>query len=293
MAISIENLCVEYRDFSLRNISFKVEKGMITGIVGANGAGKTTIMKSIMNMKQPSKGKIEIFGYDHVKDEVKVKNLIGYVPAENYLHEETMIKNMISGFGMMYEQWDEERLNKCLEKLNMPELAETDTKRRFLRVKELSKGSRVKLMLALAIAHNPKVLVLDEPTSGLDPIVRKDVLEILREFVENGENAVLYSSHITTDLDKVADEVVIIDNGVIVEKGRIDELTDRYRVVVGNVSDKKFDTLDIAGNPHIDGDRKEVLVRVTDEQISGNSRIPTIEDMVVFFNGEGKKYECK
>ena len=293
MAISIENLCVKYSDFSLRNISFKVQDGMITGIVGANGAGKTTIMKSIMNMKQPSKGKIDIFGYDNVKDEVKVKNLIGYVPADNYLHEETMIKNIISGFSIMYEQWDEEKLNKCLEKLNMPELAESNKRRKFIKVKELSKGSKVKLMLALALAHNPKVLVLDEPTSGLDPIVRKDVLEILRDFVENGENAVLYSSHITTDLDKVADEVVIIDNGVIVEKGRIDELTDKYRVVVGNVSDKKVDNMDIAGSPHVDGDRKEALVRMTDEQISGNLRIPTIEDMVVFFNGEGKKHGCK
>lgn len=224
-AIRISGLTRKYKDFTLNDINFEVQKGTIMGLVGENGAGKTTIIKSIMNICYIDDGKIEVFGHDSVKEDVITKNMIGYVAAEDYLVGKMTITSLSKAFSGIYDEWNQEIVTKYSEQWNLP------MNKRF---SSFSKGMKVKAMLLLALAHNPKVLVLDEPTAGLDPLVRLEILDLLRDFVDNGENVVLFSTHITTDLDKIADYLTIISHGEMAGSESIDSIEDKYVLISGN-----------------------------------------------------------
>lgn len=224
-ALEIENLTKKYSDFTLDNISFNVEKGCVMGLIGQNGAGKTTCIKLILNAINKNNGTIKIFNMDNIEREVEAKEKIGYVSDEDYLFVSSNLKQHADCFSKVYKNWDQELFESYIEKWNLP------LKKRTL---DFSKGMKTKAMLALTLSHHPEILILDEPTSGLDPVARIEVLDILRDFVSDGQKAVLFSTHITGDLDKIADYITILIDGKITESMAMDKIEEKYAVISGD-----------------------------------------------------------
>lgn len=222
-AVSVKNMSVAFKTFTLKNVNLEVEPGTIMGLVGENGAGKTTILKAMLNFYHLKQGSISVFGKDHLKDEIEVKNLIGYIADEDYLKYDCTLEKYEKLFAPLYKNWNHTIFEEQIQRWNLP------MNRKF---SVFSKGMKTKAMLALALAHEPKVLVLDEPTAGLDPVARAEFLEMLREFVADGERAVLFSTHITTDLDKVADYVTLLIDGEVTDSGAIDWWDDTYVLAI-------------------------------------------------------------
>jgi len=218
--VEINNLKKAYRGFVLDNISFNIPKGSILGLIGPNGAGKTTTIKILMDMVQPQSGSVRIFGLDHRKNIKHVRDRVGYVGEEQYYYGDKTVAwtgKFVSGF---FENWDTNTFQKLLTAFAISRTKKT---------KELSKGMRVKLSLAIALSHNPELMILDEPTAGLDPVIRREVLELLRTFPEDGKKSVLISSHITDDITRIADYVVFLVNGEIVLSESKDELLSKWK----------------------------------------------------------------
>ncbi len=226
-ALEINNLTKHYKDFALEDVSFSVEKGSVMGLIGQNGAGKTTIIKLILNAVSRKSGGISVFGLDNVKNEPEVKNKIGYVADEDYLLVSSNLKAHAGAYKIMFDSWDQELFEKYAEMWKLP------LKKKF---SEYSKGMKTKAMLALALSHKPEILILDEPTAGLDPVARIEVLDILRDFVSDGEKAVLFSTHITGDLDKIADYITLLIDGKVTESLSVDKVEEKYAVISGDNS---------------------------------------------------------
>ena len=224
--LEVSGLCKSFGDFKLDNVDFSIPKGAVMGLIGENGAGKTTVIKLIMNMYGRDSGSIVGFdGLDNSADEVRFKTLTGYVSDEDYFYYNAKMSAVAEAFSVAFENWDEHIFERYTELWQLP----MDKK-----PKEMSKGTKTKMMLALALAHKPKLLILDEPTAGLDPAARIEVLDILRDFVSDGEHSVLFSTHITGDLDKIADYITMMINGRSVVSMRADEIEDKYAVVSGS-----------------------------------------------------------
>lgn len=194
-------------------------------MIGENGAGKTSVLRLIMNIYGRESGSITGFGgIDNVADEAKFKNLVGFVPDEDYLNISLTPEKTARAFAAVFEKWDNDIFKKYMK------IWQIDTKKRC---GKLSKGTKTKVMLALALAHDPKLLILDEPTAGLDPAARLEILDILREFVSDGERSVIFSTHITGDLDKTADYIAMIIDGKLYEMLSANESQEKYAVVSG------------------------------------------------------------
>ncbi len=205
-AIEIENLNKKFKGFELKNISFNVPKGCIVGFVGENGAGKTTTLKSILNLINRDSGTIKILGMDTIKEEKKVKENIGVVLDGCNFHDNLKTGDISKMMACIYKNWNKERYDQYLKKFKLPN---------DKAIKEFSRGMKMKLQIAAALSHEPKVLILDEATSGLDPVIREEILDVFMEFIQDEEHAILISSHITSDLDKIADYLVFIHQGEI------------------------------------------------------------------------------
>lgn len=202
--IEIDGLVKRYEDFAIDNINLMVEPGMVVGIVGPNGAGKTTILKSILGLIVPNAGTVSLFGGEDLDD---AKQRIGVVFDICAFLGSLRICD-VGGIGRAsYTSWDEKIFDKLCALFNL-----TAKKR----VKELSRGMGMKLSLAFALAHNPELLILDEVTAGLDPVARDEVLDILRSFMREESHGILMTTHITTDLEKIGDEIICIDEGRVV-----------------------------------------------------------------------------
>lgn len=224
-ALEINGVTKDYGSFKLNDVSLKLEKGMIMGLVGQNGAGKTTLINLIMNKLRRDSGEIKVFGFDNITDEPKVKNLIGYVADEEYMYFAYTLEMYRKVFSMAFENWNGELFDELCRKFELP------MKKKF---SEFSKGMKTKAMFALALAHDPKIFIMDEPTAGLDPVARIEILDMLREFVSDGERAVLFSTHITGDLDKIADYITLIIDGEVVESMSVDMIEEKYAEVTGS-----------------------------------------------------------
>ncbi|NSL50814.1 phenol-soluble modulin export ABC transporter ATP-binding protein PmtA [Calidifontibacillus erzurumensis] len=222
--LEIRNVSKKYKDFELKNINFSLERGYIMGFIGPNGAGKTSIIKLIMNLIKKDSGTIQVFGLDHVKDEIAIKEKIGFVYDENYFYEELTIQEMKNIIKRFYLHWDEEVFQKFAKEFDLP------LKKK---IKNLSKGMKMKFSLAVALSHHAELLIMDEPTSGLDPLVRRELLEILQSLMLDENKSIFFSTHITSDLDKIADFITLINNGEIVFSKTKDELTEEYCIVKG------------------------------------------------------------
>ena len=199
--IELQNVSKKYKDFELKNISFNVPQGSIVGLIGENGAGKTTTIKSILNITK-SEGTVKIFGKDSKKNEKEIKEEIGVVLDDSFLSEYLTSKQVNSIMKDFYKTWNENKYINLLKQFNLP----TDKL-----IKDFSSGMKMKLKIATAISHNPKLLILDEPTSGLDPVVRNEILDIFRKYIEEDETrSILLSTHITTDLEHILENYGII-----------------------------------------------------------------------------------
>ncbi|MGO1044839.1 ABC transporter ATP-binding protein [Clostridioides difficile] len=227
-AITIKNLNKAYKNFALQDVSFSVPKGSIMGFVGENGAGKTTTLKSILNLISYDSGNIEIFGLDNIKNEKEIKEQIGVVFEGSNFHENLNTNNISKIMSHIYKNWDDTLFKEYLKKLRVP-----DNKL----IKEFSKGNKMKLSIAVALSHKPKLLILDEATSSLDPIVREEILDIFLDFIQDEEHSIILSSHITSDLDKIADYITFIHKGKIVFSESKDELIDTMGILKCNSND--------------------------------------------------------
>lgn len=225
--IEFKNVCKTYPGFALKDVSFKLEKGYIMGFIGANGAGKTTTIKLLMNLLKKESGEIKLFGIDHVKDEVEIKQKIGFVYEDCYLYQHLTLAKMKSMIAPFYSNWNEERFQNLVQKFNLPLKN---------KISELSKGNKVKYSIALAFAHEAELLILDEPTSGVDPMFRDEFKDLLREEIQNENKAIFYSTHITADLEQVADYITFIHNGQIVFSRSKDDILENYALVKGDIS---------------------------------------------------------
>lgn len=227
-AIEIQELCKSYKEFSLNNVSFSLPMGYIMGFVGQNGAGKTTTIKLILNMVNRDSGEIKIFGLDNVKDEQKIKQDVAVVFDDTYFVDSWKVREVEGALKGFYMSWSSKLFNQYLKDFHLP----IDKM-----VKELSRGMKMKLMLAVAMSHEAKLLILDEPTSGLDPVARDELLEILGKYIADGQKSILFSTHITSDLEKIADYITIIEHGNIFYSGTKDDLMESFCIVRGGPHD--------------------------------------------------------
>lgn len=232
-SLEVKNLCKKYNGFELKNVNLNLPKGMIMGLIGENGAGKTTTIKSILNVIKRDSGEINIFGLDNIKDEKKIKSDIGVVLDDSFLSEYLTPKDISKIMKNFYKTWDENLYFQYIEKFKLPQNKIS---------KEFSSGMKMKLKIATALAHKPKLLILDEPTSGLDPIARNEILDIFQDFIQDEENSILVSSHITSDLEHIADYITFINEGEIVFTKTRDELLEEYGIL--KCTEDEFKKLD-------------------------------------------------
>lgn len=226
--LEINNITKDYKKFKIDNISFNLPKGYIMGFIGANGAGKTTTIKLILNMIKRDSGEIKVFGLDNIREEERIKEQIGVVFDECYYLEDWTINDVEKAVSMFYKNWNSSIYEKYLKEFNLA---------RDKKVKDLSRGMRMKLMIAVAFSHEAKLLILDEPTSGLDPVARDEFLDILRDYIEDEEKSVIFSSHITSDIEKIANYITYINNGKIIFTGEKDEFLEKYCIIKGGKED--------------------------------------------------------
>lgn len=222
--LEVKNLRKEYSDFILNDISFSLEKGYIMGFIGPNGAGKSTTIKLIMNLAKRDAGEIKIFGLDNINDEVVIKQKIGFVYDQNYFYGDLTIAEIKRIIAPFYVNWNDRIFNKYIKEFELP----ADRK-----IKHLSRGMQIKFSLALALSHDADLIILDEPTSGLDPVFRSGILDILADLIQDENKGVLFSTHITGDLDKIADYITFINKGEIVFSMAKDDILDNYAIVKG------------------------------------------------------------
>lgn len=222
-AIEINNLVKKYDSkFKLGDIDLKIPSGVIVGLIGENGAGKTTLIKSILNILHIDSGNIKIFGKDYKKQENTIKEDIGVVLDDMFLPEILFVKDIDSIMKDVYKNWDSSAYSDYLKDFGINPNKQ---------IKTLSKGMRKKLEIATALSHHAKLLILDEPTSGLDPVVRSEVLDIFLKFISDEDHTILLSTHITSDLEHIADNIIFIDKGKIVLEDTRDGIMDNYGVL--------------------------------------------------------------
>lgn len=241
-AIEVHGLTKTYRgsSFKLDDISFSLPKGSIMGFIGENGSGKTTTIKAILNLFHYDSGDISILGMDSQKRELEIKQQIGVVFDEGCFYDTLRAKDVSLIMRNIYKNWNDKTFLSYLEKFDIP---------MNITVKQYSRGMKMKLSIAVALSHAPKLLILDEATSGLDPVVRNEILDEFLEFIQDEEHSIFISSHITSDLEKIADYITFIHKGKLVLSDSKDTLLNEYGLLkCGNETFHKIDRSDIIGS---------------------------------------------
>ena len=221
-AISLRGVVKRYDNFTLDHISFDVPKGSIMGFIGQNGAGKTTTIRSLLNIIGIDEGEIRLLGMDHIKEEQEIKQRIAVVFDERPCHDLFNARDMARIFQGLYPEWSNTIYTRYLDRFQLP------VKKK---IGEYSKGMKMKLQIACALSHNAELLVMDEATTGLDPVVRDEILHLFMEYLQNGERSILMSSHITSDLEKIADSVTFINKGRILLTGYKDDILESHGIL--------------------------------------------------------------
>ena len=282
--LEVTNLSKSFDSFQLHNISFTLPKGYIMGLIGPNGSGKTTTIKLILNMLKRTGGTVKVMGLDNIAEEQKVKSELGVVFDTNYFSDDWKVSQIEKSISVFYPNWDSQKFADMLRKFHI-----APTKK----VKELSKGMQMKLMLACAFSYDAKLLILDEPTSGLDPVSRDELLKILSEYIEDGEHSVLFSTHITGDLERAADYITYISYGELYFTGSKDDFVDMFRIVKGGIEELSDDLKNKAAGIRTFPTGFEALMKT--EDINGFSNLTvepaTIDEIVVFTSKKGDDYE--
>ena len=280
--LEIKNLCKKYKGFELKNVNMALPKGMIMGLIGENGAGKTTTIKAILNILNRDSGEINIFGLNNKENEKEIKEDIGVVLDDSFLSEYLNPIDINKIMKNIYKNWDEKLYFKYIEDFDLPKDKIS---------KEFSSGMKMKLKIATALSHKPKLLILDEPTSGLDPVARNDILDIFQEFIQDEEHGILVSSHITSDLEHISDYITFINEGEIIFTKTRDELLDNYGIV--KCTQEEFKKIEKQDYVKYKKNRYEYDVLVEDKAKFNqkyNMKIidkATIEDiMIIYIKGE-------
>lgn len=278
--VEVNNLRVDYGDFVLKDVSFSVPGGSIVGLIGENGAGKTTTLKSILGLIHPEGGEIKIF---ERPADAQSTGEIGVVLDDCYFHDTLRPKDVDVILAPMYEHWDSALFQSYLEKFHLPE-------KKY--IKEFSRGMKVKLSLAAALSHRPKLLILDEATAGLDPVVRDEILDEFLGFLTDEDHAILISSHIITDLEKVADYIIYLKDGALVLSESKDDVLDHYGCL--SCTRQQMETVDSEdflrvrrgefGCRALVRDRREIARKYPKFQVEPIS----LEELMIFF-GRGEE----
>ena len=222
--LEVKSLRKEYDGFTLNDISFELPYGYIMGLIGPNGAGKTTTIKLIMNLLRRNGGEIKIFGKDNIEDEMEVKSRIGFVYDTPNFYEHLTLKQMKSIIAPFYKKWDDSLFHHYIREFDLP------LKKK---IKTLSRGMNMKYALAIALSHHAELIIMDEPTSGLDPVFRRELLDILSGIIQDEKKSILFSTHVTSDLEKIADYITFINKGERVFSSPKDEVFENYGVIKG------------------------------------------------------------
>jgi len=222
--IEIKSLRKEYDGFTLEDVSFELPYGYIMGLIGPNGAGKTTTIKLIMNLLRRNSGEINVFGKDNLEHEMEIKSRIGFVYDTPTFYEHLNLKQMKSIIAPFYTNWDEAMFQGYIREFELP------LKRK---IKALSRGMLMKFALAIALSHHAELIIMDEPTSGLDPVFRRELLDILSALIQDEKKSILFSTHVTSDLERIADYITFINKGKVVFSRTRDEILESYGVVKG------------------------------------------------------------
>ena len=280
--LEIKNLSKKYNGFELRNVNIELPKGIIMGFIGENGAGKTTTIKSILNIINRDSGEIKIFGLDNKENERKIKEDIGVVLDDSFLSEYLNPADINKIMKNIYKNWDEKLYFKYIEDFKLPKEKIS---------KEYSSGMKMKLKIAVALAHHPRLLILDEPTSGLDPVARNEILDIFQEFIQDENKGIFVSSHITSDLERIADYITFINNGEIIFTKTRDELLENYGIV--KCSEEQFKKIDKKDYIKYKKNKYEYDVLIENKyEFKNNYDIsvidkPSLEDiMLIYIKGE-------
>ena len=220
--LEVSKLNKTYSHFSLRDLSFSLPEGCITGLIGVNGAGKTTTIKTLLGLSQKDAGSVRFFGMNMDTHATQIKQRLGIVFDDGCFYEDLSLIEMKNIIAPAYKNWSDKDFNTYMQRFALSK----DQK-----IHSLSKGMRIKYALALALSHKAELLIMDEPTSGLDPLIRSQLLSILQDFMAMGGKCIFFSTHITSDLDKIADMLIMIDHGQIVLQKDKDTLLDTYRIV--------------------------------------------------------------
>lgn len=222
--LSVRNLTKRFQDFTLQSVSFNLPRGYVMGFIGPNGSGKTTTLKLIMNLMRKDSGEINVFGLEHQTQAREIRERIGFVFDENHYYDELTLRDMSRIVASFYKYWDPKVFAHYLKDFDL------NPKQK---IKQLSKGMKMKFSLAVALSHQADLLIMDEPTAGLDPLIRSELLEILTALLQDERKSVFFSTHITSDLDKIADFVTFLNNGQIVLSSPKDDILDNYGIVKG------------------------------------------------------------
>lgn len=223
--LEISGLNKSYKNFSLTDVSFTLPEDCITGFIGINGAGKTTTIRTILGLTQKTSGTIKLFGKNIETNEQELKNRIGVVLDDGRFYDELTMAEMKSIIAPAYSKWNEKDYKEYMDRFSL------NPKQKII---TLSKGMRMKFALTLALSHEAELLIMDEPTSGLDPLIRSQLLEIMSDYMKKGGRGVFFSTHITSDLEKVADMLILINNGKILFEQEKDILMDSFRIIKGD-----------------------------------------------------------
>ncbi|HVJ48560.1 ABC transporter ATP-binding protein [Desulfitobacterium sp.] len=222
--LEVNNLTKHFSGFSLNKISFSLPKGYIMGFIGPNGAGKSTTLKLLLNLLKKDGGEIKIFGLDSVRDQLAIKNRIGFVFDESFYYENLSIDEIIRVISPHYQRWDAQAFKRWMKTFQI------HTRQK---INEMSKGMKLKLSLAIALSHHAELLIMDEPTAGLDPIVRRDLLDILTGLLQDENMGIFFSTHIVSDLEKIADYITLINQGNIIFSENKDQVLEEFKLVKG------------------------------------------------------------
>lgn len=284
--IELKNVSKSFKGFKLKNISISVKKGFVTGFIGGNGVGKSTTIKLIMNLLQPDSGEVSLFGLDYKKYGKEIKQRIGFVFDNNILYENITLSDMKKIIKPAYKNWDDTIFHQYVDLFELPLKKQ---------IKTFSKGMLMKASLTFALSHHAELIIMDEPTSGLDPIFRRELLDILHDIMQDGEKTIFFSTHITTDLDRIADYITFIHNGQHIFTKEHYKIEEDYAIVKGGTNlldrDTEQEFIGIRRSNH--GFEALTTNKLRTENIFGESVIfekPTLEDIMLYTKKGNDKY---
>ncbi|MDN4608139.1 ABC transporter ATP-binding protein [Sporosarcina highlanderae] len=276
--VEMRNVNKTFKGFALKDFSLSVKKGFVTGFIGGNGVGKSTIIKLIMNLLQPDSGEISLFGLNYKNHEKEIKQRIGFVFDNNVLYENITLAEMKKIIKPAYKNWDDTLFHQYINLFELPMKKQ---------IKTFSKGMMMKASLTFALSHHAELIIMDEPTSGLDPIFRRELLDILHDIMQDSEKTIFFSTHITTDLDRIADYITFIHNGQHIFTKEHYKIEEDYAIVKGETNlldrDTEREFIGIRRSNH--GFEALTTNKQRTQNIFGDTVIlekPTLEDIMLY-----------